>query len=64
MEFLGMVNLNIVPQSLFDFPEEWLFTFWVYLQKADNTKARDVVLASLQKALSNVPPPVPEAPNA
>lgn len=56
-DYLGMVNLNIVPQSLFENPPESLRTFWVYLQKCDDTKAKTVVITALQKALNNVPPP-------
>jgi hypothetical protein len=53
-----MINLDIVPQSLFDYPPEYLRTFWVYIQKCDNTKAKEVVLTALQKALEKVPAPV------
>ena len=56
-DYLGMVNLDIVPQSIFENPPESLRTFRVYIQKADNTKAKEVVLTSLQKALNTAPKP-------
>ena len=56
-DYLGMVNLDIVPESLFNNPPESLWTFWVYLQKADDTKAKTVVMQAIQKALNNAPPP-------
>ena len=58
MDIISIVNLNKIPQSMFDNPPEYLPTFWIYVQKADNTKAKDAVLSALQEALVNVPAPV------
>lgn len=55
MDYLSMVNINVVPKSIFNNPPESLRTFWVYLQKADNTSSKDVILGALQQALNNVP---------
>ena len=44
IQFVDMINLDVVPKSLFKYPKEYLRTFWVYFQKAENTKAKDVVL--------------------
>ena len=55
MDYLSMVNINVVPKSMFNNPPESLRTFWVYLQKADNTPSKDVILGALQQALNNVP---------
>ena len=60
MDYLSIVNLNEVPHSIMNNPAEYLQTFWVYLQKADNTKAKDVVLSALQQAMVNIPPPMPQ----
>lgn len=54
-EYLGMVNLNVVPKSLLNNPPEAYATFRVYLQKAENTNAKDVVLATLQEAMATQP---------
>ena len=50
-----MINLDIVPQSMFRYPQEYLRTFWVYFQKAENTKAKDVVLQALRNAMIRLP---------
>ena len=50
-----MINLDIVPQSMFSYPQEYLRTFWVYFQKAENTKAKDVVLQALRNAMMRLP---------
>jgi len=42
---------------MFNNPPEYLWTFRVYLQKADDNKAKEVVLGALQEALINVPKP-------
>ena len=55
MEFVDMLNLNHVPKSLFKYPREYLRTFWVYFQKAENTKAKEVVLQALRNAMVNMP---------
>ena len=55
MQFVDMINLNIVPQSMFKYPREYLRTFWVYFQKAENTKAKDVVLQAIRNAMVNMP---------
>lgn len=54
-EYLGMVNLDNVPKSLINNPPEAYQTFRIYLQKAENTRAKDVVLATLQEAMANQP---------
>lgn len=53
--FVDMLNLNVVPQSMFSYPQEYLRTFWVYFQKAENTKAKDVVLQALRNAMIRLP---------
>ena len=58
-DMINIVNLNIVPKSLFDWPEEYLWTYWIYLQKAEDTKAKEAVLWALQKALAKIPLPEP-----
>ncbi len=58
-DMINIVNLNIVPKSLFDWPEEYLWTYWIYLQKAEDTKAKEAVLWALQKALAKIPAPEP-----
>jgi hypothetical protein len=50
-----LINLNVVPQSLFKYPREYLRTFWVYFQKAENTKAKEVVLQAIRNAMINMP---------
>ena len=50
-----MINLNVVPQSIFKYPREYLRTFWVYFQKAENTKAKEVVLQAIRNAMINMP---------
>ena len=55
MQFVDMINLNVVPQSMFKYPREYLRTFWVYFQKAENTKAKDVVLQAIRNAMVNMP---------
>ena len=55
INFVDMINLNVVPKSLFQYPREYLRTFWVYFQKAENTKAKDVVLQAIRNAMVNMP---------
>jgi hypothetical protein len=55
MTFVGMLNRDKVPQSMFSYPPEYLRTFWVYFQKAENTKAKDVVLQALRNAMMRLP---------
>ena len=55
INFVEMINLNVVPKSLFQYPQEYLRTFWVYFQKAENTKAKDVVLQALRNAMVKMP---------
>ena len=55
MQFVDMINLDHVPQSLFDYPQEYLRTFWVYFQKCENTKAKDIVLQSIRNAMVKMP---------
>lgn len=55
LNFVDMINLDIVPKSIFKYPREYLRTFWVYFQKAENTKAKDVVLQAIRKAMVNMP---------
>ena len=47
--------MNIPPQSIFQYPQEYLRTFWVYFQKCENTKAKDVVLAAIKNAMVKMP---------
>ena len=53
--FVEMVNMWEVPRSIFSYPKEYLRTFWVYIQKAENNKAKDVVLQALRRAMINLP---------
>ena len=53
--FVEMVNMWEVPHSIFSYPKEYLRTFWVYIQKAENNKAKDVVLQALRRAMINLP---------
>jgi hypothetical protein len=55
MWFVEMVNMWEVPRSIFSYPKEYLRTFWVYIQKAENNKAKDVVLQALRRAMINLP---------
>lgn len=55
INFVEMINLNVVPKSIFQYPQEYLRTFWVYFQKAENTKAKDVVLQALRNAMVKMP---------
>ena len=55
MQFVDMINLDHVPQSLFDYPQEYLRTFWVYFQKCENTKAKDIVLQAIRNAMVKMP---------
>lgn len=55
LQFVDMLNLNVVPQSMFKYPREYLRTFWVYFQKAENTKAKEVVLQAIRNAMVNMP---------
>ena len=53
--YVQMVNMEIMPQSMFKSPEEAYPTFRVYLQKAEDNDVKDKLLVSLQKALENMP---------
>ncbi len=53
--YVGMVNMDIVPESMFNSPTDAFWTYWVYLQKADNTPAKEKVLTALAEALENQP---------
>lgn len=55
LQFVELLNNNIPPQSIFQYPQEYLRTFWVYFQKAENTKAKEVVLQALRNAMVNMP---------
>lgn len=55
LSFVELLNNNIPPQSLFQYPQEYLRTFWVYFQKAENTKAKEVVLQALRNAMVRMP---------
>ena len=55
MQFVDMINLDVVHKSLFKYPQEYLRTFWVYFQKAEKTKAKDVVLQAIRNAMVNMP---------
>ena len=55
LTYLNMVNLEIMPESMMDNPPEAYPTFRVYLQKADNNKMKDKVLAALSSALESMP---------
>ena len=55
LSFVDMINLDIIPKSLFKYPKDYLRTFWVYFQKAENTKAKDVVLQAIRNAMVNMP---------
>lgn len=55
LQFVEMLNLNVPPQSIFSYPQEYLRTFWVYFQKAENTKAKEVVLQALRNAMVRMP---------
>lgn len=54
-DYMGMVNLNIVPKAIMNNPPEAYQTFRIYLQKAENTSAKDVVLQALTVAMSKLP---------
>ena len=53
--FVRLLNMNEVPRSIFSYPKEYLRTFWVYFQKAENTKAKEVVLQALNNAMIKLP---------
>ena len=55
MWFVDIINLWEVPQSLFSYPQEYLPTFRVYIQKAEPWKAKDTVILALQQAMTRVP---------
>ncbi len=55
MQFVDMINLDHVPQSLFNYPQEYLRTFWVYFQKCENTKAKDITLQAIRNAMVKMP---------
>ena len=55
INFVDMLNLNQVPQSMFSYPQEYLRTFWVYFQKAENTKAKEATLQALRNAMVRLP---------
>ena len=50
-EFIDIVNLNQVPKSMFSIPWLDLFTCYIYIQQADNTKAKDKTLQILVQAM-------------
>ena len=50
-----MVSLDITPKSILDYPTEYYPTFWVYIQKADDTEAKKNILAALQIAMQEIP---------
>lgn len=43
-DYLSIVNIGEIPQSMMSNPQDYLQTFRIYLQKADNNKAKEVVL--------------------
>ena len=45
--YVSMINMDVVPESIFNSPTEALWTYRVYFQKADNTPAKDKVLQAL-----------------
>lgn len=51
IEYVNMLNVWYKPTSLFDNPNADLFTYWLYIQKADDSKEKDEVLRVLRKAL-------------
>ena len=53
--FVRLLNMNEIPRSIFSYPKEYLRTFWVYFQKAENTKAKEVVLQALNNAMIKLP---------
>jgi hypothetical protein len=55
LSFVDMLNIWVVPQSIFSYPKEYLRTFWVYFQKAENNKAKEIVLQALKNALVKLP---------
>ena len=52
---MGMINLNVVPKSMFNNPPEAYQTFRIYIQKAEGTTAKDTALAALSLAMSKLP---------
>lgn len=57
MNYLSMVNADIVPEGMInsETPPEWYSTYYVYLQKADNTTAKSVTLMALENQLATQP---------
>ena len=55
MWFIDIINLGEVPKSIFKYPQEYLPTFWVYVQKAEEGKAKQVVIQALQQAMTRIP---------
>lgn len=53
--YVSMVNMDVVPESIFNSPTDALRTYRVYIQKANETPAKAKVLETLQQALENVP---------
>ncbi|OQY39780.1 MAG: hypothetical protein B6229_03065 [Spirochaetaceae bacterium 4572_7] len=50
-QFMNMLNLNIIPKSLFADPNTDYQTYWVYFNKAQNTDAKIKTLQVLEKAM-------------
>ena len=54
-QYVSMINMDVLPESIFNAPPEALWVYRVYFQKADNNKTKDKVLQALGEALVNVP---------
>jgi len=53
-DFVQMINLGHKPKSLFSDPNADFFTYWIYLQKADDWDIKDEVLEVLGRAISEM----------
>lgn len=62
IKFVNMISIDVTPKSILDYPTEYYPTFWVYIQKADDTPAKKNVLSALQLALQEIPSAPPAAP--
>lgn len=51
MEYIGMINMDYMPKSLFKEPNLDYYTLWLYIQKAEDGEIKDKILSVLTEML-------------
>jgi len=50
-EYINIINLEVMPKSLFSDPQADFFTYWLYIQKAEDNEIKNKVLWVLSQYL-------------